>query len=385
MRIAYETSSLRTDRPTGIVRYAQQLVAAIFHEIAPEDNIRFLYKASRIRYRRHWWRQNGVRIQIYHNSCWPIAKQADILHGMDGFVPNWEKSKKLITIHDLAAIKLNDSNVATRKFQARKLRLYEKVAKYVDAVITVSETTKNDVVNMLNINPEKVHVIHLGVEERYFPQEKKMVDVVLKKYGLQDDYLFYVGGISGLKNTERLVEAFARSRANKGLNLVFTGALSYQAEKTLEAIRKNHLENRVIMLGYITDNDLPAVYSGAKGLVFPTLYEGFGLPILEAMACGVPVLTGNAGAAPEISGKWAIHVDPYDVDDIADGIGRLLDFSPRNLQGAIKHARSFSWKKCAKKSLTVYKQLLEEELETIDDADKAEAEEPDIKGAIRDA
>jgi glycosyltransferase involved in cell wall biosynthesis len=360
MRIGFETSSLTTNKPTGIARYIQQLIPAINDEIGLYDDVSFLYKASRLKYRQHWWRLEGVNIQLYYNSFWPIIKNVDVIHGMDGFIPNWKKPKKVITIHDLAAVKLNDNSVSSIKFQSRRLRRYEEVREYTDAIIADSETTKNDVVNLLNISPKKVHVSHLGVDERYSPQGKKIVKDVLSKHNLPEDYLLFVGSISGRKNTARLVEAFAQSKASKMLKLVFAGAISYQGEKTFNAIKKNQIEKKVIILDYIADRDLPALYSGAKGFVFPTLYEGFGLPILEAMACGTPVLTSNVGAAPEISDKWAIHVNPYAIDDIAYGIDSLLDFPQDQIRHAIAHAKSFTWKKCAKRTFTVYKKLLED-------------------------
>jgi len=131
------------------------------------------------------------------------------------------------------------------------------------------------------------------------------------KYGLNKEYLLFIGMISGRKNTHRLIHAYAKSKSIKNVDLVLIGGLGYQHEKTISAIEKHRLHDKVKLLGYVPDKDIPLLYSGALGFVFPTIYEGFGLPILEAMACGTPVLAGCLGSAPEISGGYAVHVDPY--------------------------------------------------------------------------
>ncbi|HSB35649.1 MAG TPA: glycosyltransferase family 1 protein, partial [Thermoanaerobaculia bacterium] len=179
------------------------------------------------------------------------------------------------------------------------------------------------------------------------------------KYGLPDDYLLFVGQISGRKNTERLVEAFALSGAGDGFTLVLAGSLGRQAEKTLEAIRRRHLEKKVEILGYVADSELPALYAGAKGFLFPTIYEGFGLPILEAMACGTPVLTSNVGSAPEVSGDRAILVDPYSVGEIARGMEALLRVPACRTDDARRYAQQFTWTRCAEQTLAVYERLLQ--------------------------
>src|SRR5262249_50257589 len=151
----------------------------------------------------------------------------------------------------------------------------------------------------------------------------------------------FVGAISGRKNTVRLVQAYAQSRASKEYPLVLVGAMSYRGEDTLEAIQQCRLGERVRLLGYVPDKDLPALYAGAACFVFPTLYEGFGMPILEATASGTPVLTSTTGAAPEVSGGLAVSVDPYDVEAIADGIDRALETPAPAIAQAREHARAF--------------------------------------------
>jgi glycosyltransferase involved in cell wall biosynthesis len=133
--------------------------------------------------------------------------------------------------------------------------------------------------------------------------------------------------------------------------------MSYRGEETLEAVRQCGLSKQVQLLGYVPDEDLPALYAGAGCFVFPTLYEGFGMPILEAMASGTPVLTSTTGAAPEISDGLAVHVNPYDVEAIADGIDRALETPAATIAQAREHAKTFTWERCASQTLAVYRHI----------------------------
>jgi alpha-1,3-rhamnosyl/mannosyltransferase len=134
--------------------------------------------------------------------------------------------------------------------------------------------------------------------------------------------------------------------------------MSYRSEDTMEAIRQCEPGKHIRLLGYVPDEDLPGLYAGAGCFVFPTLYEGFGMPILEAMASGIPVLTSTTGAAPEVSGGLAVCVNPYDVEAIADGIDRALETSPSLLAQARDHATMFTWGRCASQTLAIYRSIL---------------------------
>jgi glycosyltransferase involved in cell wall biosynthesis len=358
MRIGFETSSLITDEPAGIARYATQLIPAILKELSPPRDVTLFYKASKLKYRNHWWRLAEAKTRIYHARYWPVRKGLDVFHGVDAFVPNWKGIRKIITIHDLVTMKLVGDHIASEKFRARKKEALERVRDYVDAVVAVSETTRQDVINLLGIHPDRVHLTHPGVDQAYVPQDRDAIERVLGKYAITGEYLVFVGSVSGRKNTARLVDAFAQSQASRSLSLVLAGSISYRGEDTLQAISRNRLRERVRVLDYVVAGDLPALYSGSRGLVFPTLYEGFGLPIVEAMACGAPVLTGKTGAAPEVSGGCALLVDPYDTNDIAQGIDRLLESPPCERDRAIEHARGFTWRRCAQRTLGVYDRIV---------------------------
>ncbi|MDZ7859481.1 MAG: glycosyltransferase family 1 protein [Candidatus Krumholzibacteriota bacterium] len=358
MKIGFEVTSVITDKPTGIARYIAGLISAFSDEIEDYNELILYYKLSRLCKRSSWSRPENLKIREYYKSYWPISKNVDIIHGLDGRTPFWSNVKKVVTIHDLLTLKQIGNKTASEKFHQKKERAYRKMSKHADCFITVSESTKRDVVNLLNVSPDQVNVIYHGVDESFFPQEKAVVGRIRNKYGLRKDYLLFVGSISERKNTARLVEAFSRSKASRDVDLVLAGTVSYKGDKTLRAVKRYHLDSKVKILGFVEEGDLPALYSGAIGFVFPTLYEGFGLPVLEAMACATPVLAGNKGAVPEISGNLAVYVNPLDTCEIAGAIDRLPETPQDEIKKCVDHANGFTWKRCVGKTLDVYKKLL---------------------------
>lgn len=304
------------------------------------------------------WRPGGLPVRTYHGRWWPLSKGVDIMHGLDCFIPDWRGVKLIVTFHDLLVVKSGDDLIASGRFREKKRKLYEASVRRADAVIADSEATKRDLVSILDVPEEKVHVIHLGIEEHFFEEKLVEAERVAGRYGLEPGYFLFVGAVSGRKNTERLVHAYARSKAGKERRLVLAGAVSYQGQRTLDAVESCGLGDSVKILGYVPDEDLPGLYAAAGGFVFPTLYEGFGIPVLEAMASGTPVLTGDRGAAPETAGGLAVTVDPYDVDAIAEGIDRLLEVPESVLAEARKHASTFTWRRCAEQTLEVYEKVL---------------------------
>ncbi len=354
MHIGFESSSATIDNPTGVSRYIVELVGELQKIKNPDDRFSFFYKWSRWRQRARWWRPSNVDIRLYQQPWWPLKTSVDIIHGLDGVVPNFRKARKIVTIHDLLVM-VNESDVVARpKFREKKRRVYMEMVRRADAVITVSRSTKNDVAELLNFPREHIHAIHLGTQSCFGPLEPAVVQPVLKRYQLEPGYLLFVGAISGRKNTARLVRAFANSSACKNRVLVLAGKPSYHGDATFTAVREPGLAKNVRFLGFVADNDLPALYNGAAAFLFPTLYEGFGMPVLEAMACGTAVLTSNIGASPEISNGHACLVDPYDIDSITAGIEAVLNTPDKAIAAARQYARTFTWRQCAKQTWDVY-------------------------------
>lgn len=355
MHIGFEASSFSKKNPTGITRYIHDLLSEIVF-LSEDNQFSMLYKLSRLKKKKEWWLPPGSSLLTYHGKLWPIRKRIDLIHGLDGFAPIWRNTKSIITIHDIYVLLEEGENISSESFKKKKMKKFENLSAY-EAIIAISHATKKDLINNFDINERKIKVIPLGINASFFKRNEEEIRKMRSRYHLDKDYLLFVGAISKRKNTVRLVQAFAESPAAGEMTLVIAGSMGYQGEEVLQVIRRHGLEGRVKILGYFAEEDLPALYSGAEGFLFPTLYEGFGIPILEAMACGTPVLVGNRGASPETAGGFAVEVDPLDVASIAAGIEKVLTTSSEHIEKGIRHASAFTWRRCAEETLDFYRQL----------------------------
>ena len=179
------------------------------------------------------------------------------------------------------------------------------------------------------------------------------------RLGLETDYLLYVGDLTPRKNLVRLVRAYTRSKASADFELAIVGAREFRAAEIEREIASSPCHARIHRLGYVDSDDLHLLYAGAAAFLFPTLYEGFGLPVLEAFASGTPVLSSNISSIPEVAGGHAVLVDAEDEVAIAEGIDQVLDCSPERLEAARRHAARFTWERCARRTYAVYKELIE--------------------------
>lgn len=266
------------------------------------------------------------KIDVYHSSDWTQ------------FPSN---AFKVTTVHDLAPIFLP-------KFTSRKIidvhkRRLRWVIREVDRVIVPSEATKMDIVK-LGVNPDKVKVIYEALDPSFSKRSPEEVEEVKRKYKIYGNYVMGVG-VNPRKNTDRLIEAYSKAKSDE-LKLVLIG-YPYSGLKQ---------DRGVSYLGHVPAFDLAALYSGAECLVYPSLYEGFGLPILEAFASGCPVVTSNISSMPEIAGDAAILVDPYDTSSIAEGIKKALRGKIGFSKLGLKRIQKFSWKDAAASTLEVYEQ-----------------------------
>ncbi|HJU74192.1 MAG TPA: glycosyltransferase family 1 protein, partial [Gemmatimonadaceae bacterium] len=218
-----------------------------------------------------------------------------------------------------------------------------------DRILTVSEASKRDILRFFDIRADKVVVIYNAIDERFLaPADEERMDLIRQRYQLDHPFLLYVGNIKPHKNLERLIDAFGRARAGglSDLRLVIIGDEISKYPALRQAVHRHRLDKYVRFLGFQPYDTLAAFYRLARAFVFPSLYEGFGLPPLEAMACGTPVVTSNVSSLPEIAGTAALLVDPYEPASIAEGITRAVsdervraDLIARGLA----RARDFSW------------------------------------------
>ncbi|MEZ6018934.1 MAG: glycosyltransferase family 1 protein [Planctomycetota bacterium] len=320
----------------------------------------------------------GTRLRWIEKSWWPLVKGVDLVHGTDVRVPNWKGVAQVATLHDLFAHVSPD--FADEEFRAHRVALYKDIQNRAARIIAVSKRTKSDLCRYTDFPEDRVDVVHEGIEARFQPATEKAIGEAQLRLGVKRPYLLYVGELSARKNLVRLVQAYSVGGFAKTHQLVLAGKASFKSESIQEEVRRLKLTDKVLWTGFVDDEYLPALYSGADAFCFPTLYEGFGLPVLESMACGTAVVGGNVGAVPEISAGHADLANPLDVDDIAFAISRALDRNADQLRAARAHAGTFTWDRCAEETLAVYRRalggpqhLVQEELETASSASRSHA------------
>lgn len=269
-----------------------------------------------------------------------LVGDLDVFHSSDWTQPP-TGAFKVTTIHDLAPLRF--PSILHPKIVATHQRRLEWVAKEVDSIIAVSEFTKQEIVELLGINPEKIRVIHEAPDPSIKPNSKSEINSVKIKYKIGDNYLLVVGA-DPRKNILAIIQAF--TKINEKLKLVIVGRL-------WEPLPEN---GSVISVGHVSQEDLVALYSGAQALVYTSLYEGFGLPILEAMQAGCPVVTSNISSMPEVADDAAVMVDPTNPQEIANGIKEVLSERPKWIKKGLARAKEFSWERAARKTLEVYKE-----------------------------
>jgi len=220
-------------------------------------------------------------------------------------------------------------------------------------IITISQSSKNDIIKAYGVKPEKIAVVYPGIKALDEQKENGIAD--MEKLGITKNYILFVGTLQPRKNIERLIEAFSRLE-RQDLDLIIIGKKGWMFESILNAPKKFEVSDRVKFLHDVTDDDLPSYYKNAEMFVLPSLYEGFGLPVLEAMSYGCPVITSNTSSLPEAGGDAALYIDPKNVSDITEKMKKLLD--DENLRKDLivrgkKQVEKFSWEKSAKETLEV--------------------------------
>ena len=266
---------------------------------------------------------------------------------------------RVATIHDL--IPLLFPATVTRGHRWIRCAVLPAVVRRADLLIADSRATARDLAERFPEAQRKTRVIHLGVDPRFTAASAEAVAAIRVRLGLPSEYVLYAGVINPVKNLDRLFEAYAMlHQRERGVPpLVVAGRLGWLHHGIVRRVRDLRLTSHVIFPGFVPDEVLPALMTGATAFVFPSLYEGFGLPVLEAMACGTPVLTSDRASLPEIAGGAALLVNPEDTESIADGIRRLLaDTERRRTLGlrGIARARGFRWEYAARDTAQVYRE-----------------------------
>jgi glycosyltransferase involved in cell wall biosynthesis len=276
-----------------------------------------------------------------------------VAHFPGTLLPAWLPCTAVVTFYDMASQRYPDL------YSPAERRIYEtlipRAAQREAAILAISESTKRDVVSSLRVPEEKVFVTPLGVDARFAPVPGA-AGIVARRFGLAFPYvLACVGSGHARKNLRGVVEAFSGLR-DAGVHLAIVGAAD-RDPAALAAIEASPARERIHLLGHVAEEDLPAIYSAARVFCFPSRYEGFGLPVLEAMACGTPVVCANTSALPEVAGAAAVMVAPEDTDALAEALSALLGDEARRAMlsaAGLARAKQFTWERCARLTLRAY-------------------------------
>jgi len=298
---------------------------------------------------RDWITQTSIPLRLIFNC------HIDVYYSpyFGGIAVNGFK-KQAVTIHDIAFIKYPEHiNGGLRDYYLKRTKIATDKS---DLIIAVSESTKKDLVDSLSIPSNKIQVVYEGVDKKiFYPREKLVSQTRLKKYGINKPYILSVCTLEPRKNLEKLIDAFGLldKKLLDQYQLVLVGKNGWNNDLLMSKINKLKKSKRAITTGYVPDEDLPYFYSGAELFVYPSLYEGFGLPPLEAMASGCPVITSNISSLPEVVGSSEILVDSDSVKEIQQAIVKKLNEKKADNQESARQASNFSWESSAKKMLAL--------------------------------
>jgi glycosyltransferase involved in cell wall biosynthesis len=289
--------------------------------------------------------------------------RSDITHFMNYYVPPGAKGKIITMVYDMV-YKVFPETMNNKTFWMLNHSMKSSCER-ADVILTISQFSKNEIVKYMNIPDEKIEVMPCGVDHGLYMPDYDINDITLvkDKLSIEGDYFLYLGTLEPRKNIERLIESYAllKNRISVLPKLVIAGPQGWLYNTIFQKANALGLQNEVVFTGYIDEKDAPVLMKGAVSFLFPSLYEGFGMPPLEAMACGTPVITSNVASLPEVVGDAAILVDPFSVDSIADALEHVLN--DRNLRDELSRkgldrASQFSWDRSAKIVSDIYTRLL---------------------------
>jgi glycosyltransferase involved in cell wall biosynthesis len=372
MRIALDGIPLVAAK-TGVGHYTNSLATwlARTHEdhqyelLTPFD---FVFE-SRNGHRPSNLNKHFVPVRSVFRKWWLIGlptllqiSPVDVFHGTNYCIPVFAPCPTIVTIHDLSL--LAESATHEQSNVTRGRRRLPIMARRATMIVAPSEWTRREIVTRLGIRSERIRVIYEAAREGMRPLGKDEYLGVLEKHGIRQPYLLYVGTIEPRKNLTTLVRAYEEvlrgSRHHP--DLVICGGRGWLDDEVFKLVKQLGLVESVRFTGYVEDEDLPAIYSGAEVFAYPSVYEGFGLPPLEAMACGIPVVTSNTSSLPEVVADAGVSVPPRDVQSLAQELIRLLDDTAKREHFgrlALERAATFSWERAANETQAVYDEAFE--------------------------
>ena len=358
-------SSGRNYRRTGVSRYIDELARHLAHDPGQDELIAYVSRSfepsgwDHVRLRRAWFPVEKPPVRIgWEAAVLPFATLRDrlaVYHGTVNTLPAGIRAATAVTVHDLAFLHYPEQ-ITAKRYQYLKRMIRYSVGR-ADVVLVPSEATRADVVESFRFDPDRVVVTPLGVDPRFSPAAGSAIEAVRELYALQRPYILSVGTLEPRKNLPMLVRAFAALRNQFPHDLVLAGPEGWLMDEIERTIAESGIADRVRRIGFVEDRALVALYSGSDLVAIPSLYEGFGLPVLEAMASGAPVLTSKVSSLPEVAGEAALLVDPANLDSVTDGLRQLL--ASDSLRARLRlagpaQAAQFTWERTAALTRAAY-------------------------------
>lgn len=356
MRVLFDGTCI-TENPAGIGNYAYQLLKEFVRDNQHEvtvlcRNPAYIPKGENI---------EAIQVTNRFAKLLPFdlvsGKNVYDVYHQPNYIPHKFNGRIVVTVHDM-------SHRAYAEYHPWKrlamLNLFEGRMKHADVILTDSESSKKEIMKYWKVPSQKIHVAYLGIDDRYHNYNLSSSDELelINQWKIPENYILFVGTIEPRKNLQRLIQAFDlyKSTFQNNIKLVLAGGKGWLSDDIYNAAVKAGCSKDIVFTGYFPEHLKPALYAKAKALVYPSLYEGFGLPILEALAVGTPVLTSNISSMPEVAGNMGVYVDPYNVENIAAGIFDVIKrssdmYCKENLQ---KYAKQYSWTKNYKDTMYFY-------------------------------
>lgn len=369
MNIGIDANEANVLSRVGISEYAYQILIKLyaFREVNDNDyNYTIYLKSDPLEHlpkKTSWWNYKVVKpSKLWTQIGLPIhlittSRKPDVFLTLTHYGPRFSRIPTIVSVMDLSYLHYPQTFKKNDLYQLTKWTEYS--VKKAKKVITISNSSKNDIIKYYKVRPEKVKVVHLGLKNLSMnaPSEKD-----LKEFGVNQKFILFVGTLQPRKNISRLIEAFSRlpKEISSDHQLVIIGKKGWLYEDILSAPEKYNVKDKVVFLDYISDEDLPNFYRKAEVFVLPSLYEGFGLPVLEAMRYGCPVITSSVSSLPEAGGDAAQYFKPEDVDDIKKSIEKVLTDSAlreKMIERGREHYKKFTWEKAAKEVLSAIEEV----------------------------
>lgn len=384
VKIAFDGQLFLKGNKTGIGWCADNLIKTISKNGNYDCQINYFSKnySDKALSNMEDYRRYGVKLHqcnwfndVWYKLLWPFFRipynyffkdDCQITQFFNYVIPPGVKGKKITIVHDMAHLACPET---VRPKTKRWLDLTLKQScKRADVIITVSEFSKNEIIQYLGIPEEKIVVMLSGVDLSFFHPNysKDKIAAVAKKYGITRDYFLYLGTIEPRKNIQRIIGAYVELKKKRKVipQLILAGGKGWLCDSIYKNVKELNMPEDIIFTGYIAEEDSPLLISGAKAFLFPSLYEGFGTPPVEAMACGTPVISANVASIPEVIGDAGLLVNPYEVEKIREAMEKMLDdgelWTTLRDKG-IERAKRYTWENSARVLEKVYEDILKKE------------------------